>query len=57
MTDYNTIAPLLKEEIQQNRPFHSVEEALLLSLLRTAESLANALARLLKRLLFFYWNG
>jgi DNA-binding MarR family transcriptional regulator len=48
MTDFNTIAPLLKEEIQQNRPFHSVEEALLLSLMRTAESLANALARLLK---------
>jgi DNA-binding MarR family transcriptional regulator len=49
MTDLNTIAPLLKGEIQQNRPFRSVEEALLLSLLRTAEALANALARLLKQ--------
>lgn len=49
MADLNTIAPLLKAEIQQNRPFSSVEEALLLSLMRTAEALGNALAQLLKQ--------
>ena len=48
MKDKETLASLLKGEIQQSRPFRSIEEALLLSLMRTTEALINALVQLLK---------